>query len=430
MSQFYYRLKRMKRTLRKVFRFLPRAVRFYLIRKMVNINSPFEKEELQIEIASGQQDFETAFRLLHDCYVGSGLMDAHVSGLRCNSYSFLPNTAIIILKKGVRVIGTVSLIRDSTMGLPSDEKYKIENDTLRNEGKVLTEVSALAIDVEFRNQGHLLNLLLMKFLYNYTKKYSDSNYLVCTIHPRAEDFYSALWGFKRRGSQVSYGYVKGALAIYMFMELSEANERKVVASYRSENPYKNLGLYCLQKDNRFIYPAFESGQVIEVRMTPDVLNYFFKEKTDLFNELSEFHKQMFFEIYYFHFAGQGIESYFVPSEKHRVREYRTPTKINANLKYNEVNFHSEIIDLSSQGCFVVVKSLTPIDFKIGDETTIEFILGQKKFLIQGQCAWMNNRDNSRYPVGIGIRFKTDILFLSAELKKWSHIKGDDPKKIA
>lgn len=408
----------MKKILKILLAILPVRIRFHLIRKMVNITHSLEQENIQVQVATEKEDFERAFQLLHDCYVGSGLMDPHPSGLRCNSYSFLPHTAIIVLKREGRVIGTVSLIRDSSMGLPSDEKYKDQNDSLRTQGRILTEVSALAIDPEFRNQGHILNLMLMKFLYNYSKKHSDTDCLVCTVHPRAENFYRALWGFERRGRVVSYGYVKGALAVFLSLELSEANEKRILATYKTDDPQRNLALYCLLEDQRLIYPTRMPGQIVSVRMSPEILNYFFQERTNLFHELSPIHRQIFIEIYYFYFKGRGIEEYFQVHREYRIREYRTPTRIQGQASFGDATFQGEILDLSPSGCFITTSFLKTAEISLGDKIQIDFSLGPKPYRLTGKCRWKNSSGNERYPAGIGIQFDAQILSLRNELEKW------------
>jgi hypothetical protein len=418
----------MRKILKVIFALLPKRVRFQLIRRMVRIENSFEQENIQVQVATDKEDFERAFQLLHDCYVKSGLMDPHPSGLRCNSYSFLPNTAIIVLKLNHRVIGTVSLIRDSTMGLPSDEKYKDENDKLRTNGKVLTEVSALAIDPEFRNRGHMLTLMLMKYLYNYAKTKSDTDYLICTIHPRAEDFYRALWGFERRGEVVSYNYVKGALAVFMFMEVSEANEKKVLATYTSKDPNRNLGLYCLLEDPRFVYPSFAPGQVLAVPMNPENLNYFFKERTNLFNELTESQKIIFFEIYYFYFKEKGIEKFFHVQRDQAIREYRTPTRILARVTHGNTSFEGQLLDLNANGCFMTIRLSAFSRVLKGDPIQLDFELDSRPFRITGNCRWKSDPRNNLCPVGIGIQFDGHVLRLTEELKNWATVKVHSPRK--
>lgn len=418
----------MKKLIRQALFRLPQYIKNPIIRSQVKVTNTLEKENIQVLVAEDKTDFETAFQLLHESYFDSGLMDKHPSGLRCNSYSFLPHTTIIILKKDGIVIGTVSLIRDSAMGLPSDEKYKFENDSLRVNGRVLTEVSALAIDKNFRNQGHILSLLLMKYLYIYSKRHSDTEYLVCTVHPRAEDFYRALWGFVRKGKIVSYDYVKGALAVYMSMYISPEAEKALYDSYHSADPTVNLVHFCLMEDKRFHYPQYQQGQILNIKMTPEILNYFFNVRTNLFADLNEFHKKMFYEIYYYHFGKEVIDTYFPPRTEKIIREFRTPTRINAKIMHENKFVDGVILDLSSSGCYVSLSSKSRIN--INDNFELKFNLGDKDFSLKGSSVWMNSGENNRLPIGVGVKFEVSMLQLALELKKWMKRHDTKNKQLA
>lgn len=399
-----------------------------LIRSKVSVTNSLERDNIRVMVAEEKHDFEMAFRLLHDSYFESGLMDKHISGLRCNSYSFLPHTTVIVLKKDDTVIGTVTLIRDSAMGLPSDEKYKAENDSLRENGRVLTEVSALAIDKKFRNQGHILTLFLTKYMYIYSKNHSDTEYLVCTVHPRAEDYHRALWGFERKGKIVSYDYVKGALAVYMNMPISAEHESASIKKYNSSDPTKNLLLYCLQDDQRFVYPNYQKGQILNMRMTPELLNYFFNIRTDLFSQLNDLHKKMFYEIYYYHFNKEHIDKYFPRTVQQVVREFRTPTKLRARIIHNENIIEAVILDLNSSGCYVSLFSQAGV--KHDDEVVVNFSLGDQEFVIKGNSRWKNNGTTNRFPTGMGVKFNVSVINLSKELKKWIKHNEEDQKRAA
>src|SRR5690606_36022366 len=121
---------------------LPNSFRSFLISKLIKIEARLD-DDVEIKLATSVSEFEQAFKLLHDCYVGLGIMDPEKCGIRCNLYSAVPFTNVIIAKKGDQVLATLSLIQDSSFGLPSDSAYKKENDQLRAKNLRLVEVSAM-----------------------------------------------------------------------------------------------------------------------------------------------------------------------------------------------------------------------------------------------------------------------------------------------
>ena len=104
-------------SLRKVFSFLPRSLRFALYRSFVDCD-PKPDQRLILKIAETKEELEACFKLLHDAYVGSGFMQPHPSGMRVTVYHALPTTTTLCAKFDGEVVGTISLIRESVFGFP------------------------------------------------------------------------------------------------------------------------------------------------------------------------------------------------------------------------------------------------------------------------------------------------------------------------
>lgn len=85
------------------------------------------------KLAETRDELEQAFRVLHDAYVGQGYMDPHPSGLRVTKYHALPTTAVLITKdlRTNEVVATVSIVRNTALGLPLDSVFPI-NDIKKN----------------------------------------------------------------------------------------------------------------------------------------------------------------------------------------------------------------------------------------------------------------------------------------------------------
>lgn len=255
----------MGKGIKYIFKMLPKSVRLALIRKMVKIPEACLDNRHVVKTARSAEETNQALSLLHDCYVAKGFMHADPTGLRRSVYNDRPESTIVVVKDGDQVIGTLTLIRDGALGLPTDKYFKSENNELRQQGKNLVEVSALAVHPKYRNQGNAISLLMMKFLYHYTKA-MKADQLVCTVDPRAQDFYEALWGFERKGKVIQYPLVNGSLAVYMGMELSEAAKQKNIAMFSSQDPQKNLALWVVNENVRFLFPK-PLTQVLNTQIT-------------------------------------------------------------------------------------------------------------------------------------------------------------------
>jgi len=100
---------------------------------------------LECGVACSTDTLEQAFRLVHDQYVARGYMRPEPSSWRLSVHHALPTTKVFVARDQHRVVGTMTLVPDSPLGLPLDELYGSEVTALRNEGRYVTEVSGLAI---------------------------------------------------------------------------------------------------------------------------------------------------------------------------------------------------------------------------------------------------------------------------------------------
>lgn len=105
---------------------LPRQVRFAVYRNMVQCDAA-PSEKLVLKVAETKEELEACFQLLHDAYVKVGFMKPDPSGLRVTIYHALPTTTTLLAKYDGRVVGTLSLIRDSALGFSMQKIFNIKD---------------------------------------------------------------------------------------------------------------------------------------------------------------------------------------------------------------------------------------------------------------------------------------------------------------
>ncbi len=113
-------------------------------------------DPVTVKQAETREELEAAYRLVHQSYMEAGYMAPHPSGLRVRAFEVLPQTATFIAVENGDVIGTISLIVDSPLGLPMEESYRAEVSALRRQGRKIAEVSSLAVTKGSRNLPHYL----------------------------------------------------------------------------------------------------------------------------------------------------------------------------------------------------------------------------------------------------------------------------------
>jgi hypothetical protein len=176
-------------------------------------------ESITFGLASDTDTLDAAFRLVHDQYVSRGYMDPHPSGRRLSLHNALPTTKVFVARRGTEVLGTVSVVQDSVLGLPMDEIYAEELARLRRDQRGIAEVSALAIRSECRALGLPILMRLVRMIVVYTAEVARLDDLCIAVNPRHVGFYQKALSFTMFGPLRGYQKVNGAPAVAMRCDL-------------------------------------------------------------------------------------------------------------------------------------------------------------------------------------------------------------------
>lgn len=160
-------------------------------------------------------DRRQAERLVHDVYVARGLRDP-ASGPRALGAS---HAVVFVARVDGAVGATLSLLRDSTRGLPADALYRAELEALRAAGRRVAEVSALAVDPRWRGAALSLVRPLVQLIGVYARDIEGVDELCIAVHPRHAPFYEGQFGFARFGAEKPYAAVAGAPAVGLRLDL-------------------------------------------------------------------------------------------------------------------------------------------------------------------------------------------------------------------
>jgi hypothetical protein len=207
---------------RRLLSLLPRSLRDRVIRSQMKIDES-EIRDLEVKVAATVKEHEAAARLVHDTYVARGILRPHASGVRVTPYTLLPTSVVFVAKQGEEVVGTLSLICDSPMGLPMESIYGAEVQALRDQGRLPAEVGALCVSEHHRGAGvvYLLNRIMAD-----TARLLGVDDLVIAVHPGAEDLYRAALLFGRIGDLKHYpGLERSALAVALRLDLKDSRQR-------------------------------------------------------------------------------------------------------------------------------------------------------------------------------------------------------------
>ena len=360
--------------LRKAFSLFPRAVRFAIFRSFVECDQTPEKR-LVLKIAETREELEQCFSLLHDAYVGAGFMKPAESGLRATIYHALPTTTTLCAKYDDKVVGTLSLIRESVFGFPLQAIFDLKE--IRARGGKIAEVSALAVHADFRKTGGAILFPLMKFMYEYCTTFFDTRHLVIAVHPTRIEMYESLLFFERltENKVDNYDFANGAPAVGASLDLRNAPKiyKQVYGKKkRTKNMYDyfvRLKLPNIQLPNRRYHTTNDPV------MTTDLLDHFFNQRTQVFAQLGMRERIMLHSIYNLADHQRMLPPIDAGEEsgKHLRQHQRYSLKCPGNFLL-EVNGKSEltplrVVELSNFG--FLAHSKAPIPTKMWGNATIQ-----------------------------------------------------------
>ncbi|MCB0419910.1 MAG: hypothetical protein KDD61_02890 [Bdellovibrionales bacterium] len=270
---------------------IPRSFRHKLVRSQLTLDYDPPKE-LTLKIANTLEELEAAYHLLYRSYIAMGYMKPDDSKMRVTFYHLLPSTTTLIAKWKGEVVGTVSIFRDNSEGLPLESEFKIDH--LRNDGKVVAEISSLAVAPHFRNQQGKILLPLLKFLWLYSKHYFGLDYMVMATHPKMADFFEGilLFDLLQKETVNKYDFANGCPAIAGALDLNRAPDL-YSAQYGKKPDHKNLYKFMTSLEHmtrNISLPLRDVSKISDPVLNPQILNEVLNKKPDLVNSLTS--KQM------------------------------------------------------------------------------------------------------------------------------------------
>jgi hypothetical protein len=174
----------------------------------------------QVAAAADDDTRASAYRLAYSVYTKKGYVTPLRDGVLVAPYDVRPDTLTVLAcdMAGVAA-GTVTLVFDSSDGLPSDEIFRDELNALRREGRYLTEITRLAIGEEHANDKALL-ALLCNITFAYSSRIRGFTDLMIEVNPRHVAFYCRLLKFNQVGAERACPRVNGAPAVLLRADLA------------------------------------------------------------------------------------------------------------------------------------------------------------------------------------------------------------------
>lgn len=170
--------------------------------------------------ATSRNQRERAYHLAYRVYERMGYVPPNPRRLCVSAYDVQHETiTILAMDDGGRDVGTITLVFDSTAGLPSDEIYGTEINAMRRRGCRLVEAVRYCIDTE-QVHSQVLMRRLLNVIFLYALRIGRCDYVVNECNPHHRVFYLRKLLFEQVGPERACPRVKGAPAVLMTLDLN------------------------------------------------------------------------------------------------------------------------------------------------------------------------------------------------------------------
>lgn len=379
----------LKALIKKLLSLLPKDVRYSIYRHLVKIPNELP-ENLIFKIAETKEELEAAFVMLHDAYVGVGLLGMpDPNRIRVTAYHALPSSTTLIGKAGDEVIATLTIIRDSPMGLAADSYVDLSE--LRKGGDRIAEISALAIKKEYRGKV-LLNL--MKFMYESCVNYLGVNHIVALLSKKSKghELYESILFFEPFREQKQHINVSLNSTPLRAMHLNlETAYSRFEEHYAGRSRLRDLFTFFTKTSLPCnIFPERHFNMINYATMSIDNFRYFFTERTSVLKSLSTKQAETLLNIF------QGLPHEDLISEAHSLQNVVPLRKKNSRNRFdislqtrakteNEGFVPVRVLDISRQGLRISSKK------NLGNSVEVEFKDSMGKFqYLTAQKIWQDD----------------------------------------
>ncbi|PCJ59772.1 MAG: hypothetical protein COA79_10225 [Planctomycetota bacterium] len=208
-----------------------------IIKNKSDILKPLDNTSLpRVQIANTRELKVKAFRLLYESYLEKGFAQESESKMWYSIFDLLPDTAIVVaINDEDEVVGALTIVLDSEIGLPADELCKGELEEFRK-GHTLAQIASLCVKGKVRSDLGLL-IKLCNYAFLYAKGLKSITDFIITVNPKNMNFYIQKLLFAQIGQEGLYSKLGGNPAVILQLDLEEA---ELVSRQLRDEPSKHL----------------------------------------------------------------------------------------------------------------------------------------------------------------------------------------------
>jgi hypothetical protein len=378
----------LKKSILNFINILPSSIQSYIIRSSFKTKLPTGKlTQITYKLADSKEELELAFKLIQDSYRAKDISNDPAALQRVLKYNFLPTTFVFIAKYDGKVIGTISHILDSEIGLPIDEFTDIEN--YRDSGKRAIEISGLAICPNWRSNGEGIFLPLLLFSTKYSMLNLSFDYAFIITNLSGKLLYKNLFDFED---------VKSKTNAYSLANNAEAHAQVLVTKNIVSRMKAKYGNTELTSNAYLLWESFPWKKQCSFKNieNPLIVNSEFKKEVLAFTK-GHIHKykniftqkESLFIDNCFHLVERNLSLFKNSREIQNIR--KSPRfQVNLKIKFNFNNMlqSAKILDVSNEGFLVLFDEEAIVPDKLVANITLSDSL---MVMVKADVSWINVR---------------------------------------
>ncbi len=252
-----------------------------LAEKLVDFKN-FENVRTAVRVAGTPSEMKAAYRLVYQEYLKRRYCPPSAKEMQYTFHCFLPDSRTFLLENSSKLLGTLTLLPDSSCGLPIESAFQEEIRQIRVGGSRIAEIGLLAFDPElygmrkstlssFRNWSSIFPLFKAMFQYAIQAGVMD---LVIAVLPEHEKLYQAL-SFETVGSTRPYPLACQDRAVAMHLNVLTYLE-KVPAEHAAKTYFLNEAQPVEYSRLRVKWSADSVREMLHDKPIPAAIGEYFK----------------------------------------------------------------------------------------------------------------------------------------------------------
>ena len=204
--------------------------------------------ELELSVARNWADLEEAYCLVYRSFKAEGLPETGPARPRIDCFNRLAGARTFQMRHRGKLVGVLTVLPDSVLGLPADELYHAELKALRESKRVLCGFSSLAVEMADKRLARQIRMHLFRAAWRYADQMLKATD-ICTLVPaRHELYYRRLFMFERLGDARMYALGgEPCRALGLRLNLEKAPEY-FQSAYGNRSEPENLFLFFTRQD--------------------------------------------------------------------------------------------------------------------------------------------------------------------------------------